>query len=159
MKTAEVPILTSVAKRFWSKATIAGPDDCWEWQSALHPDGYGNFGISGASVLAHRVAWALSRNADRAPIGFVCHSCDNRRCVNPKHLFLGDNTANMRDMVAKGRHRQQKKTHCPKGHEYTPENTRLSKRGTWVSRICRICGRNQTSQSYFKRKAQRELFA
>jgi hypothetical protein len=53
-------------------------------------------------VLAHRVSWALAFGD--IPVGqYVLHQCDNPRCVNPNHLFLGDQLANIRDCVSKGR--------------------------------------------------------
>ena len=48
---------------------------------------------------------------------YVCHSCDNRACCNPAHLWTGDTRDNAVDAVVKGRHYQTRKTHCPRGHE------------------------------------------
>lgn len=65
------------------------------------PNGYGQFHKDGKTAYAHRVAYELA-NGDLNG-AHVLHSCDNRKCVNPAHLFAGDLTANMQDMVAKGR--------------------------------------------------------
>lgn len=90
--------------RFWSKVAKAGPDDCWLWTATKNNKGYGMFTISAliGKEVAHRVSYKLSKGP--IPRGlFVCHECDTPACVNPKHLFLGTNRDNMRDMVAKGR--------------------------------------------------------
>jgi hypothetical protein len=90
-------------KRFWSKVTITANDNlCWEWIPPKTKEGYANIGIQGKTFYAHRVAWELIN--DTIPDGlFVLHKCDNRGCVNPKHLFLGTTQDNMDDMVRKGR--------------------------------------------------------
>lgn len=107
--------------------------DCVEWAGLRFRDGYGRVG----SKQAHRVAWEQTYGP--IPEGlFVLHRCDNRPCVNPEHLFLGTNTDNMQDMVAKGRHvnPQNAKTHCPAGHPYTGANLRIEPPGR---RRCRTC--------------------
>lgn len=86
--------------RFFAKV-VETESGCHEWTGCLMPNGYGQFHKDGKTAYAHRVAYELA-NGDLNG-AHVLHSCDNRKCVNPAHLFAGDLTANMQDMVAKGR--------------------------------------------------------
>ncbi len=88
---------------FWSKIDIGTDKECWEWTSGLFPNGYGMFWIGKTSVAAHRFSWEL-HNKMKIPEGLVvCHHCDNKKCVNPNHLFLGTQNDNVQDKVKKGR--------------------------------------------------------
>ena len=99
----------------WVKyANKSTGDKCWEWTGirAKKRGGYGMFSFRGKNLRAHRVAYEHYRGA--IPHGkWVLHSCDNPPCVNPQHLFLGDNGTNMRDAVAKGRHVPPRGEKCP----------------------------------------------
>jgi HNH endonuclease len=96
--------LTPLLERIHRRTTIAD-SGCWEWDGALSNGGYGVIGRGRAgagNVVVHRAVWELCHGP--VPAGMdVCHTCDNRRCHNAGHLFLGTRTDNMRDAKAKGR--------------------------------------------------------
>jgi len=135
--------------RFWKYVGPPNADGCREWTGGRNNYGYGTFWLDGRSVKAHRVAHELA--VGPIPPGVkVCHSCDNPSCCEPSHLFLGTQSDNVRDSAQKRRHVQSRKTHCPHGHEYTPENTYLSPDGR--HRLCRDCLRRNWTVQNAKRK-------
>lgn len=90
--------------RFLRQAETRGldPDVCWMWSGASNSNGYGRFIDKNVHHLAHRVAYELFIGP--IPGGMnVCHTCDERLCVNPHHLWLGSQSDNLKDAVAKGR--------------------------------------------------------
>lgn len=90
---------------FMSKVNIHGPNGCWLWLGKPDPYGYGQIKANlWESRKAHRYSYYLfvDENFDKSLN--VCHFCDNPPCVNPKHLWLGTNTDNHKDMVKKNRH-------------------------------------------------------
>ena len=94
-------IAVPIAIRFWDKVQLS--EGCWLWTGATNPHGYGLISYKRSRCkLAHRLAWELLRGP--IPEGVdVLHDCDNPPCVNPAHLFLGNEQDNVNDMYSKGR--------------------------------------------------------
>ncbi|MCW2768163.1 MAG: hypothetical protein JWO11_4122 [Nocardioides sp.] len=153
---AEVATLLRV-ERFWSYVvTSPDLDACWPWRGLLAQNGYGIFSDGGQNAGAHRVAFELAYGeiVDDLVLDHLCHTldeacpggfaCMHRRCVRPSHLELvdrGENTRRgIRQITEAARRRAGRVTHCPQGHEYTPENTLVSGK----KRRCRACGREQS---------------
>lgn len=80
----------------------ASPDECWQWSGSTDRDGYGKFNSKGKVMCGSRASYLLHRGPIREGLQ-VLHRCDNRRCTNPDHLFIGDRFDNMRDAAEKGR--------------------------------------------------------
>ena len=78
-------------------------NSCWIWVSALNSSGYGQIYINGTTKLAHRFSYEIHKGLISNGL-HVCHTCDNPKCVNPDHLFLGTNKDNVLDKLNKSRH-------------------------------------------------------
>lgn len=98
-------------EKFWSKVKKGGRNECWLWQGALYADGYGVVKMSTGSrstyykhygFRAHRVSFFLKHGFLPDDL-FICHKCDVPTCVNPKHLFVGNQQINMADKIQKSR--------------------------------------------------------
>ena len=121
--------------RFWGRVAAGDPRNCWQWLGPTRFKGYGFITLNQRTRPVHRVAYELT--VGPIPTGLVLdHLCRNRVCVNPLHLEPVTNRENiLRGEAPSAVHAL--KTHCPQGHEYNPENTRISK----GRRHCRLCQR------------------
>ena len=128
--------LATEAERFWQKVDRRGPDDCWPWQGSQTNGGYGHFSVLDKEVMAHR--WAYEEEVGPIPDGLTLdHLCRTRLCVNFRHLEPVTGKVN----ILRGNSpaaQNARKTHCKRGHGFTPANTYVWRGG---ERKCRECMR------------------
>ncbi len=120
--------------RFWSWVKKV-PSGCWEWQGCLTKTGYGRFQVHPKTLRAHKVSYFLCKGS--FPNDFlVCHTCDNPRCVNPEHLWVGSPKDNVLDMIKKGRLVRHKSKQANVSSKYSGISLR-KETGKWRARIMR----------------------
>jgi hypothetical protein len=105
------PLFGSLQERFNRSYDINKEIGCWEWNRALNVKGYGHMRMDHKNILAHRLAYELYKGEITNSL-CVCHSCDNPKCVNPAHLWLGTKKDNNKDMLQKGRGRKKADRIC-----------------------------------------------
>lgn len=120
-----------------SKGMKVTDTGCWVSRFAPTSYGYVQVNFKGKRVFQHRLSYMIHRG--HIPDGlYVLHTCDNRRCWNPEHLWLGTISDNKQDELKKGRNYEANRTHCPRGHSYEEHGIRHGRR-QW--RQCRVCAR------------------
>lgn len=138
------------------------PNGCWWWTRAINKKGYGDCGFRGSIWRAHRVSFTIHKGEIPAGLDLdhICHkpsecpggvTCPHRRCVNPDHLepvTRGDNNGKERSCnncgcgVEEAAKKRRARTHCKRGHEFTPENTYTRN----SMRTCLTCKRERKKE-------------
>jgi len=132
------PLRNRLMKRIRKVVRIKRLGACWEWTGLTGPyDGYGVLKYKGILEKAHRLSYKELIGPIPMDKPMILHKCDNRSCINPRHLQPGTKIDNANDCVNRGRHFQSNQTHCKRGHRFDAENTRLSH----GDRVCRACAR------------------
>ncbi len=90
-------------EEFWNSVNISKDSECWEWLGCRASNGYGKVYYQKRTYTAHRIAYFVTFNIILPPTQCICHTCDNRICCNPSHLFVGSNKDNSYDMIKKQR--------------------------------------------------------
>lgn len=134
--------------RFWSYVDRSGA--CWLWIGCLHRTGYGRVWFNGCQRQAHRVAYELEKGPIPDSLQ-IDHVCRNRACVRPAHMEPVTIGENLRRGVGASA-MNSRKTHCPQGHPYTPENTYVGS----GNRKCRICNHERSAARAAASKIERQ---
>ena len=135
-------ITPDMERRLWNKINKTdNPKECWEWQGSLSDKGYGKLymvlpGRGECLRLATRVVWTLQYGTI-GPNLCVCHECDNRKCVNINHLWLGTKSHNAKDMWRKGRNDSTKSGWPPHARGKWTESRKRAASERWTPELRR----------------------
>lgn len=162
-----------VEERFFMKV-IKNKSGCWGWRASVTTKGYAAFAhvdsLGRKQYTGTRFSY-FYHSGNPIPVGMcVLHKCDNPKCTNPKHLFLGTQKENIRDCWKKGRSGQQKygnwlkpaptKTHCKYGHPFSGKNLRIkiTKRNPMGEKRCVVCetkSKKECDARYYTKNRER----
>lgn len=141
-------VLTPAIDRLLTRC-VETPSGCWEFTGATDAAGYGRIGLGrriDGTAMTHRVTYEFFVSEVPESLD-LDHLCRNRACCHPWHLDPVPRAVN----VSRGLRRKgyRDKTHCKQGHEYTPENTYIKRKGSGTQRACKACYR-----AYYQRKKE-----
>jgi hypothetical protein len=137
---------------FWTNINYDLNTGCWNWTGCKHPLGYGRMNYMGKVHYVHRLSAHFYLGYDLNSELVVCHHCDNPKCFNPKHLFIGTRQDNSVDCVRKGRYDGPKPwTHCKRGHPLSGDNAIV--RSDTGRKYCRACANIRNSKLWKENRA------
>lgn len=145
-------MMLGLPKSFWANTSIEHRGyvtACLVWTGPKTSDGYAADWSTGRQIRAHRLTF--NSEYGHFPMGVPDHLCRVTLCVNASHLEDVTNRENILRGTSPAAVNA-RKTHCKSGHEFTPENTRISSRGG--ERVCRTCNREANQRYYAKRAAK-----
>ncbi len=139
--------------RLWSRIEVREPDECWPWGGNLNDYGYGRIssgGRGGSILMVHRLVYEqlVGPIPEGMTIDHKCHNnsgcmlgvdCPHRKCCNPQHMEPVPGVENLRRGTAGLR--QKMRTHCPRNHEYSEENTLIKVCNGRPKRFCKECAK------------------
>ena len=136
-------------ERFYSKVQINNQTGCWEWVGSKTKDGYGQFRLGKRIRAPHQISWEWYYGALIPPSMEIDHTCRIRHCVNPDHLQLVVQGFNGKQGGLSNGQKQKNRTHCKRGHEFTPENTYVYPDGRRLRQL--RCRQAKKNRSHFRR--------
>jgi len=137
--------------RMHTKTVVDFETGCWVWGGGTDDKGYGQINVEGAPVKAHIVMFRIYGGV--IPEGLTLdHLCRNILCCNPEHLEPTTRAENTRRQLAAIGHHNALRTHCRKGHEFTPENTKPGAKAD--HRVCRACAQEANRAYRARQKAK-----
>ena len=118
--------------------SVVSKNGCWEWTMSTNMHGYGQARHLGITHGAHRLMFMLSHPRIDISACLICHTCDNRKCINPDHLYAGTHKSNMHDMISRGRDNF---VGCPNGERH--KDAKLTEK-----KVIAIRARNNAGEGY-----------
>ena len=152
-KQSESTKLELIKEKLLSQRIIMS-SGCWFWPTMGYK-GYGQVRFKGEKWRVHRLSMFLFKPTEFDSNLDVLHKCNQERCFNPEHLYSGTQAENTLDSVEAGTHNSSSKTQCPRGHEYTEENTYVSPGSN--KRRCVACRKLEAIQQTFKRSVELQI--
>jgi hypothetical protein len=160
-RTITVDVIAGAFHRLQTRVDIDPRTNCVNWTGALR-SGYAALNVNGHLYSGHRIIAVMFGLMPADSPLYIDHTCMNKRCINPQHLEPVTHAENNKRAWERGEYQttgfglvNKKKTHCPRGHEYTPENTYTGPNA--ATRSCRTCRTAQKHADYLRKKAARQV--